>query len=107
MDRTHRLGQKKVVNVYRLIAHNTVESEVLNVQNFKTQIADAVVNQSNSGLDTMQTSSVFDLLTEKLRKPSMAQTRTDAVIDVNAMTASHEYRAISAADFVKNFPDTG
>ena len=29
MDRAHRIGQKKVVNVYRLITRNTVEEKIM------------------------------------------------------------------------------
>lgn len=29
MDRAHRIGQKKVVNVYRLIARNTLEEKIM------------------------------------------------------------------------------
>ena len=35
MDRAHRIGQKKVVNVYRLITRNTVEEKILGLQKFK------------------------------------------------------------------------
>ena len=31
MDRAHRIGQKKVVNVYRLITKNTLEEKVLSL----------------------------------------------------------------------------
>lgn len=29
MDRAHRIGQKKVVNVYRLITRGTLEEKIL------------------------------------------------------------------------------
>ena len=34
MDRAHRLGQKRVVNVYRLITRNTIEEKIMNLQVF-------------------------------------------------------------------------
>ena len=33
MDRAHRLGQKKVVNVYRLITKDTLEEKIMGLQN--------------------------------------------------------------------------
>lgn len=32
MDRAHRIGQKKVVNVYRLITRNTLEEKIMGLQ---------------------------------------------------------------------------
>ena len=32
MDRAHRLGQKRVVNVYRLITRDTIEEKIMNYQ---------------------------------------------------------------------------
>lgn len=29
MDRAHRIGQKRVVNVYRLITRNTLEEKIM------------------------------------------------------------------------------
>ena len=41
MDRAHRIGQKKVVNVYRLITRNTVEEKILGLQKFKLKTANS------------------------------------------------------------------
>ncbi|KAK9467494.1 hypothetical protein V1512DRAFT_237084 [Lipomyces arxii] len=61
MDRAHRIGQKKVVNVYRLITRNTVEEKIMGLQRFKLNIANTIVNQQNSGLATMDTDQILDL----------------------------------------------
>lgn len=61
MDRAHRIGQKKVVNVYRLITRGTLEEKILNLQRFKIDVASTVVNQQNSGLATMETDQILDL----------------------------------------------
>jgi TATA-binding protein-associated factor len=61
MDRAHRIGQKKVVNVYRLITRGTLEEKILNLQRFKIDVASTVVNQQNAGLGTMDTDQLLDL----------------------------------------------
>ncbi|KNE58743.1 hypothetical protein AMAG_04297 [Allomyces macrogynus ATCC 38327] len=61
MDRAHRLGQKRVVNVYRLITRGTLEEKIMGLQRFKLHIAGQVVNQQNAALETMDTDQVLDL----------------------------------------------
>ncbi|KAG8699789.1 TATA-binding protein-associated factor mot1, partial [Ceratobasidium sp. 395] len=61
MDRAHRLGQKKVVNVYRLITKGTLEEKIMGLQRFKLNIANSVITQQNSGLASMDTDQVLDL----------------------------------------------
>merc|ERR1712188_105051 len=56
MDRAHRIGQKKVVNVYRLITRGTLEEKIMGLQKFKLNIANTVVNQDNASLRSMDTS---------------------------------------------------
>ena len=36
MDRAHRLGQRRVVNVYRLLTKHTLEEKIMSLQRFKT-----------------------------------------------------------------------
>ncbi|KAI8588783.1 SNF2 family N-terminal domain-containing protein [Geranomyces variabilis] len=61
MDRAHRIGQKRVVNVYRLITKGTLEEKIMGLQKFKLNIASSVINQENSGLKSMDTDQILDL----------------------------------------------
>lgn len=63
MDRAHRLGQRKVVNVHRLIMRGTLEEKVMNLQKFKVSIANAVINSENASMKTMNTDQLLDLFT--------------------------------------------
>lgn len=46
LSRAHRLGQKKNVFVYRFIAKDTIEEKILKLQEKKSQLADAFVNNN-------------------------------------------------------------
>lgn len=63
MDRAHRIGQKKVVNVYRLVTKNTLEEKIMGLQRFKLSIANSIVNEDNASLKNMDTSQLLDLFT--------------------------------------------
>ena len=43
-DRAHRIGQKNVVNVYKLIAKGTIEENILKLQDKKRELADQVLD---------------------------------------------------------------
>ncbi|KIM40208.1 hypothetical protein M413DRAFT_28716 [Hebeloma cylindrosporum] len=51
VDRVNRIGQKKPVHVYQLIAENTVESKVLEIQEKKKQL----IQQAFSGIKRTET----------------------------------------------------
>jgi SNF2 family DNA or RNA helicase len=48
IDRAHRIGQTRQVFAYRLIARDTVEEKVLELQKTKRELADAIINADNS-----------------------------------------------------------
>lgn len=48
IDRAHRIGQTEKVFAYRLIARGTVEEKVLELQNTKRDLADAIISADNS-----------------------------------------------------------
>lgn len=61
MDRAHRIGQTKVVNVYRLITKRTIEEKIMSLQKFKLGIANSVVNIENSNLSSMGTEQLMNM----------------------------------------------
>ena len=48
IDRAHRIGQTQKVFAYRLIAKDTVEEKVLQLQQTKRELADAIINADNA-----------------------------------------------------------
>lgn len=48
IDRAHRIGQTRHVIAYRLIAKDTVEEKVLELQQSKRQLADAIISEDGS-----------------------------------------------------------
>jgi superfamily II DNA or RNA helicase len=45
-DRTHRIGQDKPVMVYRMVARDTVEERILELQDRKRRLADAALSEA-------------------------------------------------------------
>jgi TATA-binding protein-associated factor len=62
MDRAHRIGQKKVVNVYRLITRSTVEEKIMGLQKFKLLTANTIISTENTSLKTMATDQVIQII---------------------------------------------
>src|SRR6202022_2140627 len=48
IDRSHRIGQSRRVFAYRLIARDTVEEKVLQLQKTKRELTDAIIRADNS-----------------------------------------------------------
>ncbi|MDA8017560.1 MAG: DEAD/DEAH box helicase [Thermoanaerobaculia bacterium] len=53
IDRTHRIGQTRPVFAYRLIARDTVEEKILQLQDRKRELADAVVSRDRRFLKNL------------------------------------------------------
>ena len=50
IDRSHRIGQTQHVFAYRLICRDTVEEKILELQQKKRDLADAILNADNKGV---------------------------------------------------------
>lgn len=77
MDRAHRIGQKKVVNVYRLITRSTVEEKIMGLQKFKLVTANTVISTENASLETMATDQLLDLFSLDSDKEKRGRKRRD------------------------------
>ncbi|TRM59955.1 hypothetical protein BD626DRAFT_572350 [Schizophyllum amplum] len=113
MDRAHRIGQKKVVNVYRLVTKGTLEEKIMGLQRFKLNIANSVVTQQNSGLASMDTDLVLDLFkrtTEeedaaaaakrKSREAEESATQNKVLQGLEDLPAEEEYQGLDLASFM-------
>jgi SNF2 family DNA or RNA helicase len=62
IDRTHRIGQSKPVFAYRLVAKETVEERILELQSRKRALADAILDAGTGGLRSLQREDLEQLL---------------------------------------------
>ena len=62
IDRSHRVGQERPVFAYRLIARDTIEEKIAELQQKKTELADAVLNQEESVVSGLSVEDVERLL---------------------------------------------
>ncbi len=62
VDRTHRIGQVRQVFAYRLITRNTVEEKVLQLQETKRELADAIIGAQNSLIRELRAEDIALLL---------------------------------------------
>ena len=64
IDRAHRLGQKKIVQVFRLITTNSIEEQLISLQTFKKYISNNVVDTSKIHEDKVNLNSVMQSFEE-------------------------------------------
>lgn len=62
-DRCHRIGQKNNVNVYYLLAPNTIEMKIIDIIDEKRKMIDAVIDDAET-----EEAAMLTLLLEKYRK---------------------------------------
>ena len=61
-DRAHRIGQTKVVSVFRLIAKGTIEEKIVELQESKKNLADEILGQEGGTLTRMSREELLELL---------------------------------------------
>lgn len=101
MDRAHRLGQSRAVNVYRLIAKDTLEERIMSLQKMKEHVARTVVSDSNANVASMGLegggAGVLGLLREQSSSSSGAAL-SSLVSDLAVGAAAAAYDAGIAGD---------
>ena len=61
-DRAHRIGQKNVVTVYRLIMKDTIEEKIIELQNKKKELADQLLNTGSLSAPSLTKEELLELL---------------------------------------------
>jgi SNF2 family DNA or RNA helicase len=54
IDRTHRIGQTRPVFAYRIVAKNTIEERILELQQGKRDLAEAILSADNASLASLR-----------------------------------------------------
>jgi len=60
-DRAHRIGQNKVVTVYRLVATGTIEEKILELKQKKKDLVASVLSEDEGGQKTLSRQDLDDL----------------------------------------------
>ncbi|CAI2345733.1 unnamed protein product [Caenorhabditis sp. 36 PRJEB53466] len=117
IDRAHRLGQTRNVNVYRLITQGTVEEKVMSLAKFKLNTANALIGSENTSMLTMETGELMNMFTldgdeknsdwEPTVKKSRKATPSGAggsaeEIDLASMWDESQYDDYQVDNFLKN-----
>ena len=61
-DRAHRIGQKNVVTVYKLVMKDTIEERIINLQNRKKELADQLLNSDALSTPKLSKEELLELL---------------------------------------------
>ena len=63
-DRAHRIGQTNVVNVYKLIMKDTIEENIMKLQERKKELAEQVLSGKDLGTGSFTKEELLELLAE-------------------------------------------
>ena len=97
MDRAHRIGQTKTVNVYRLVTSDTIEEKMMKLQRRKKATSEAVVNSDNSTMYSMGTDRLLDIFT----------CRGDSSMAVASSSSSTSNQGETGGDNLLSYLDSG
>ncbi len=61
-DRAHRIGQTNVVNVYKLIMKDTIEENIMKLQERKKELAEQVLSGEDLGSGSFTKEELLELL---------------------------------------------
>lgn len=108
MDRAHRIGQKRNVNVYRLVTADSIEEKIMKLHEAKLAMTDAIVNTDNSKMFSMGTDRLLDIFrfrSENAQNSKSSQ-KLSNTLDTLVELYEDEYQDLSEFDFLLGFGGT-
>jgi hypothetical protein len=108
MDRAHRIGQRRTVNVYQLVTTDSIEERIMDLQIRKKQMSDAIVNNDNSTMYSMGTDRLLDLFTTHSTSINSIDASESSfgnhvqLLDLDALVdrCSDDYKSLSVESFI-------
>lgn len=61
-DRAHRIGQKQVVTVFKLITKDTIEEKIQSLQENKLALSDSIINAQGVSMASLSKEEIIDIL---------------------------------------------
>ena len=61
-DRTHRIGQEKQVNVWKLIMKDTIEENIMKLQESKKYLAEQIITEGTVSLSSLTREDLLEIL---------------------------------------------
>lgn len=61
-DRVHRIGQKNVVQVFKLITKDTIEEKIYELQNKKRELIDSVIQEGEVFISSLSEKEILEIL---------------------------------------------
>lgn len=97
IDRTRRIGQTKVVHVYRIVTCESIEEQILRLQEKKIAVSNAVVNTENSSMFSMGTDRLLDIVVGRDEQDNAAKIEFD--LEGLLERCSEDYKSLSVKSF--------
>ena len=105
MDRAHRIGQEKTVNVYKLVTKDSIEEKVMLLHETKLSMSNAIVNAENSTMYSMGTDQLLDIfkfrsdMSDHKTNDSIAENLLDSLVE----RYEGEYESLNLVEFIHGF----
>lgn len=105
MDRAHRIGQTKRVFVFHLVAKDSIDEKILNLQQKKIAMSDTIVNTDNSTMYSMGTDKLLDIFTFRSDQENPNdETEQPSRYNLDALVERYgeDYASLTVEEFVRN-----
>jgi TATA-binding protein-associated factor len=102
MDRAHRIGQKKTVNVYKLVTSGSIEEKIMKLHETKIAMSNAIVNADNSTMFSMGTDCLLDIFRSRseVGDGQSAPNDTEDTLDALVEHYKDKYTSLSVGEFI-------